>query len=222
MALGNYHDAMVAAIQFIDEETRLMSADPTHRDDHNDRVLNGHYLWRDAADAAGLRAEVLRAMENGARFIDRESEPVLWADFHETIAKDYLKYAQLKPAEDLIDAILDIREEHQPEPSVELAKSLLLWCSLLKAKAAYEGCRSVAQRAERIFAQQTPPHMPGVSASLDSQASSLRALGSYVEAEAAVPAGAGHQRGQLWPRPPGRGARPEQPGPVAAGHRPAG
>lgn len=61
LALGHYHDAIVAVRQYIEQETGMMSADPDHHDDHRDRVLSGHLLWKDAAEYAGLREEARRA-----------------------------------------------------------------------------------------------------------------------------------------------------------------
>ena len=183
LAAGNYHDAIVAARQFIDREIRLMSEDQSHHGGHQDRVLSGHLLWRDAALYAGLREQARQALEEGGRFIDVEREPVLWADFHEELAEEYLDQARFDQAEELIDAIVDIREEHQPEPNAALATSLLLWSRLLQNKANHQGAIDVSARAERIFAAQLPPDESGVAVALGSQAWSLEDLGRYSAAE---------------------------------------
>lgn len=183
LALGHYHDAMVAVRQYIDQETRLMSADPDHHNDHRDRVLRGHLLWKDAAEYAGQRQEARRALKARSRYLDCNREPVLWADYHEEIAVHCLDQAKFDQAEELIGDIIDIREEHQPEPSIELAKSLLTWCRLLYERANYEGSLSVARRAEQIFSLQTLPDLEYIGVCCSWQGGSLKGLARFTEAE---------------------------------------
>lgn len=83
----------------------------------------------------------------------------------------------------MIDAIIDIREEHQPEPSVALAKSLVVWSGLLYRKVDYAGVVGVAGRAERMFAALTPPDLDGVASCLVNQGAALYELDRHAEAE---------------------------------------
>jgi tetratricopeptide (TPR) repeat protein len=182
LAMGDYPKAIAAARRCAELGEARMAADPDRFEQHREEALNGYLLWHDAANAAGRRDEAVTALERGGSFIDQAREPVFWADYHEQVAGFHLDHAHWDRAEELINDIIDIREEHQPEQP-PLAKSLLLWCRLLDSKADYTGTTSVAARAERIFAQQIPPEVSGVAAALSSRALALRALGRFAEAE---------------------------------------
>src|SRR5207302_6083899 len=119
----------------------------------------------DAARAAGKRDEAATALERGGSFIDKSREPVFWADYYEQLAEFHIDHAHWDRAEELIDDIIDIREEHQQEQTAQ-AESLLLWCRLLWPKANYSGMASVAARAERIYADQVPPEPLGAAAAM--------------------------------------------------------
>ncbi len=124
----------------------------------------------------------MAALERGGTFIDKSREPVFWADYHEQVAETHLDHGHWARAEELVDEIIDIREEHQPEQPT-LANALLLWCRLLGSEADYSGMASVAARAERIFGDQVPPELLGVAAAVSSRATALTALGHFAEAE---------------------------------------
>ncbi|MCA9200452.1 MAG: hypothetical protein KDA87_23090, partial [Planctomycetales bacterium] len=157
-ALGHYSEAMVAA----QESATMAATEP----DGQENALNACLLWHDIAVAAGRREEALVALEKGGALIDKERDPLLWADFHEQVAEFLLDHARFDHAEPLIDDIIDIREEHQPDETA-LAKSLLLWCHLLDHKANFKGAVDVSARAEHVFTKQISPDFAGISASLD-------------------------------------------------------
>jgi hypothetical protein len=167
MALGHYHDAIVAVRQSIDQEVLLISSDPENHTKLRDQVLSNHLLWHDAATYAGLRNEAYRALEAGARFIDRNLEPRLWADFHEEIVKHCLESGDIRQAMEIIDEVIDIREEMEDENSLVLARSLLLWCRVLNENAKYHGVPDVADRAEKIFLCTNAPDFGDLLACLD-------------------------------------------------------
>src|SRR5262249_35572857 len=147
-------------------------AEPDRFEEHREGALNGYLLLHDAARAAGRRDEAVAALRRGGSLIDASREPVFWADYHEPLAEFHLDKSHWDRAEELIDAIVDIREEHQAEQPAQ-AKSLLLWCGLLESKADYSGVASVAARAERIYAEQVPPERLGVAAALSFRAMAL-------------------------------------------------
>jgi tetratricopeptide (TPR) repeat protein len=60
---------------------------------------------------------------------------------------------------------------------------LLLWTRYRYEKADYEDAASIATRAEKIFGQQSPPQMNGISAALNLRGLALSALGYLAEAE---------------------------------------
>jgi tetratricopeptide (TPR) repeat protein len=180
--MGHYPEAMEAARRCAELGEARMAAEPERFEQHREGALNGYLLLHDAAKAAGKRDEAAEAMEHGGLLIDKSREPVFWADYLQPLAEFHLEHAHWDRAEGLIDEIIDIREEHQPEQTAQ-AKSLLLWCNLLYSKADYSGMASVAARAERIFDEQVPPDLGGVAAALNSRAIALIKLGYFAEAE---------------------------------------
>jgi tetratricopeptide (TPR) repeat protein len=182
LAMGNYPGAMEAARRWAELEEARMAAEPDRFEEHREEALNGYLLLHEAAKAAGRRDEAVAALQRGGSFIDPSREPVFWADYHEPLAEFHLDQAHWDRAEELIDDITDIREEHQAEQPA-LAKSLLLWCRLLESRADYSGVASVAARAERIFAEQVSPERHGVAAALNHRATALQHLGRFAEAE---------------------------------------
>jgi tetratricopeptide (TPR) repeat protein len=159
-----------------------LTDDPEHADQHRQDALNACLLLHESAKAAGKPEEAIRALETGGALIDRERDPLLWADYHEPLAKYYLDHAAYDRASGLIDEITDIREDHQEEQPA-LAKSLLLWARLLDEKADYAGAVSVAGRAENIYAQQSPPALDGILAALSRRGMALFELGDFGHAE---------------------------------------
>jgi tetratricopeptide (TPR) repeat protein len=158
-AVGSYHDAVVAIRLLIENEIIAMTADSENYSIHRDMVLTCHLMWHDAADFAGLKSDAYLALQQGARFLDREEEPSLWAEFHEQIAEYCLEHGNLREATELINHVIDVREEHESDSSAVLAKSLLLWARVLYSNANYPGVIDVARRAERIYSA----HFPGNS-----------------------------------------------------------
>jgi tetratricopeptide (TPR) repeat protein len=182
LAMGNYPGAMEAARRWAEMAEARMVAEPDRFEQHREAALNGYLLLHDAARAAGRRDEAVAALRRGGALIDASREPVFWADYHEPLAEFHLDQAHWERAEELINAITDIREEHQAEQPA-LAKSLLLWCRSLESKADYSGVVGVAARAERIYAEQVPPERLGVASALNCRAIALRRLGRFAEAE---------------------------------------
>jgi len=182
LAMGDYPKAIAAARRCAELGEALMAAEPDGFEQHREEALNGYLLLHDAAKAAGKRDEAVTALERGGSFIDKSREPLFWADYHEQVAEFHLDHAHWDRAEELIDDIIDIREEHQPEHPA-LAASLLLWCRLLVSKVDFSGAASVAARAERIFDNQVPPELLGMASGLLMRASALLELGRFAEAE---------------------------------------
>jgi tetratricopeptide (TPR) repeat protein len=182
LAMGDYPKAMDAARRCAQLGEARMAAEPERFEKHREEALNGYLLLHDAANAAGKRDEAVAALERGGSFIDKSSEPVFWADYHEPLAEFHLDHAHWNRAEALIDDIIDIREEHQPEQS-SLAKSLISWCRLLQSKTDYSGMLGVAARAERIFDEQVPPELLGAASAMIPRASALEQLGRYAKTE---------------------------------------
>jgi tetratricopeptide (TPR) repeat protein len=182
LAIGNYPGAIAAARRCAELGEAAIAADPGHFEGHREATLNGYLLMHDGAKAAGQRDEAVAALERGGSLIDRAREPTFWADFHQPLAEFHLEHAHWDRAEELVDEIVDIREEHQPEQPA-LAESLLLWCRLLRAKANFSGMESVAARAERMVSDLIPPELPLVAQALNLRAIALRGLGRLAEAE---------------------------------------
>jgi tetratricopeptide (TPR) repeat protein len=180
--VGNYPQAIAAAQRQAEAAVKNLTDDPEHADQHRQDALNACLLLHESTKAAGKPEEAIRALEMGGALIDRERDPLLWADYHEVLAEYYLEHASYDRASGLIDEITDIREDHQEEQPA-LAKSLLLWARLLFEKADYAGAVSVAARAERIFAQQSPPALDGILAALSSRGIALIRLGDFGRAE---------------------------------------
>jgi tetratricopeptide (TPR) repeat protein len=185
MAMGNYPQAMALAQQGADLSAKLLKTEPEQDERHRDDVINAYLLLHDAAKAAGQREEAIAALKKGSPFIDKEREPVRWADYHELLAEYLLDLANYEEAKKLIDDITDIREDYQPD-TAELANSLLLWCKLLGAIAItvddFRPRIGVAKRAQGIFTRQVPPNFVGAQGSMTIQGISYEKLGEFSKA----------------------------------------
>ncbi len=185
LAMGNYREAIDAARRLAEEQVALMLAEPDQHDQHREQALNAYLLWHEAAQLAGHRDDAIQALQQGCSLVDRDREPVLWADLHEPLAEYYLDHALFDKAEPLIDEIVDIRED-QGEHDPALPNSLLLWCRLLDADAKYQSVIDVAARVERLRSQQVPPDLAGIASALSHRASALQTLGRFREAEPVI------------------------------------
>jgi tetratricopeptide (TPR) repeat protein len=182
LATGRYPDAIDAALCCAALAEQNITSDPGQAGRHRETALNAYLLVREAAVAAHRRDEALSALERGCSLIDPARDPILWAEYHQELAQILLDQAQLDRAEDVINDLVDVREEHEPE-SVGLASTLLLWCRLLNARARHQDTIGVARRAERIFAGQTPPNPSGLASAISEQATALYHLRRLSEAE---------------------------------------
>lgn len=182
LAEGRYLEATEAARRCAALAEQNIAAHPGAPSPHRESALNAYLLLRDAYQAAGRRDEALAALKAGAALIEREREPILWAEYHEEIARLYLQRAEVELAAEVISEIIGIREELEPE-SVPLAKSLLLWCDQLQQQARPSDIAGVAARAERIFSSQTPPLFPAMVSALTWRARALETQGFFSEAE---------------------------------------
>lgn len=66
------------------------------------------------------------ALEEAAALIDKEAEPLRWADISQVLVRFLLDQAIWDRAEELVSDIIDIREEHQGENHPAVAAALLL------------------------------------------------------------------------------------------------
>jgi tetratricopeptide (TPR) repeat protein len=186
IALGNYEEAMRTATEAAQLGERALQAAPDV-EQRREVVLNTWLLVADAACAAGHPDQAIAAKERGGRFIDREREPLFWADYHEPLAELFLAVARYDSAEHYIRDIIAIREEHLGENHPKLAEALLVLGRLLLARANYLGLEVVAERVLRVLGGSPP----GETAGLYCRALSLLGIalmkeGRYAEAEPAL------------------------------------
>lgn len=186
LALGHYVEGIDAARRLAEEQVALMLANPDRHEQHREQGLNAYLLWHEAAQMAGNGDSAIEALEQGGSLVDRDREPVLWADIHEPLAEYFLAHALFDKAEPLIDEIIDIRED-QGENDPALPKSLLLWCHLLSSSAKYQSVIDVAARAERLLTQQVPLNLSGIASAISWRANALLDLGHFHEAEPLMP-----------------------------------
>ena len=182
-ALGDYSAAQDLAAYAASLARQQMKDEPQNEEAHRQTAINAHLLEHDAAKANNDRSSAIAALEHAGQLVDKEKEPLLWAEVHEPLAEFLLEQAHYDEADDLISDLIDIREEHQGENHPDLAKILLLWGSLLYSRANFTAVGSVVARAERIFASQTPPDVAGVASALNSRAVALRQENRLSEAE---------------------------------------
>ncbi len=183
LALADYAKAQRIAQRATDFALQLLADQPADAPAHKQSAINTLLLKHQASQAAHDVPAAINALKQAGALVDKEADPLLWADVHEILAEYLLDHAHYDEADDLISDLVDIREEHQGERHVDLAKSLLLWGRLLFARGKYEGSESVAARAERIYAEQVPPILTGVAAAMNERAQALQSLNRLPEAE---------------------------------------
>ena len=182
-ALADYPKAQRIAQRAADLALQLIGDQPAAAAEHKKAAINAYLLLHQASEAARDAAAAISALQQAGALVDKETDPLLWAEVHEALAQFLLDHAHFDEADDLISDLVDIREEHQGEHHPDLAQTLLLWGGLLHALAKYEGMESVTARAERIFAAQVPPHFTGVAAAMNERALGLQAQNRLAEAE---------------------------------------
>ena len=183
LALGDYTAAHFNALRAADLSLELRKTRPLDDEEHRRNAINALLLASEAAKASRDVLATISAQRRAGELIDKEKEPVLWADTHEPLADFLLDQAQWNQAEELINDMVDIREEYQGENHPDLARTLLLWSHLLYNRANWFGMESVAARAERIFAAQNPPDLSGIAAALSERAMALHKESRFAEAE---------------------------------------
>jgi tetratricopeptide (TPR) repeat protein len=144
-AQGNYDLASVEARNWIEKRTKLLSADPTKFQYYRADLFDAYQHWMDAALLLGNVEELKMAVSDSTRHLDREKEPIQWADFHQPLFQMVKTSGELDLADEILDAIIDIREEHQAG-SQELAETLFAWSELLKDTGKYQGALDVIKR----------------------------------------------------------------------------
>jgi len=122
----------------------LIQKQPIDEPYHREAALNALLFLHEVAKAAHDTPAAIAALEEAGALIDKETNPLLWADIYEPLAEFLLEHAKLDRAGELINDIIDIREECQGESHADLAGTLLLWANLLHKRANYAGMESVA------------------------------------------------------------------------------
>jgi tetratricopeptide (TPR) repeat protein len=145
LANGEYQESIIQARNWIDKATQLLSIRPERFESTRELLLDGYQYWHDAAVLSGDLEEAVIAVKDGLRHIDRDSEPIAWADFMEPLFRSAMASRDYKLADEVLDAIIEIREEHQAQ-SQQLARSLFAWAELLKDTGKYQGALDVTQR----------------------------------------------------------------------------
>ena len=145
LANGEYQESIIQARNWIDKATQLLSLRPERFESTKELLLDGYQYWHDAAVLSGNLQEAVIAVKDGLRHIDRDSEPIAWADFMEPLFRSAMASRDYELADEVLDAIIEIREEHQAQ-SQQLAKSLFAWAELLSDKRKYQGALDVTQR----------------------------------------------------------------------------
>ena len=183
LALGHYVEAMLVAERLANEQHSLIDSDPENLEKRRQNTQNAYLLLHEAAHLSGRRDAAISALQRSAALVDKENDPIFWADLNEVLAKYLLDSAMYKQAEPIIDDVLDIREEHQGDSDPALPKTLLVWANLLYYKASYRGSVDVAARAATLFSNQTPPAATNIAAAFNLQSLALMKLGDRREAE---------------------------------------
>jgi tetratricopeptide (TPR) repeat protein len=145
LAKGEYQEAIIEARRWIDQATQLLSVDPEGFEATRELLLDGYQYWHDAAVLSGNLEEAVIAVKDGLRHIDRDLEPLAWADFIESLFRSAKASSNYELADEVLDSIIDVREEHQAG-SLELAKALYEWSEILFQKGNFKGAIDVAAR----------------------------------------------------------------------------
>lgn len=180
-SFGEFQKALLSGEKTVSIAERVYAEKPSD-ESAKENLLNACLLLADVYGSVRDRESRLEILIKGGELIDKEAEPVFWADYHEEIADHHLEHADWDRAEYFVNEIVDIHEEHSGEESMELANALLLWCRLLYlAKADFSGTASVSKRAIEIF----KPHgeSKGLATSMSHHAMALSELGQFEKAE---------------------------------------
>ena len=183
LALGDFTASRFSARRAADLALKLLEQEPEFENAHREAATNALLLVHEAAKAAHDIPTAIAALEEAGSLIDKEADPLLWADVHEPLAKFLLEHAKWDRVNELISDLIDIREDHQGENHPALANTLLLWAELLNAQARYPAMESVAARAERILGDQTPINFINVATAMGCRARALKQQGRLEEAE---------------------------------------
>jgi tetratricopeptide (TPR) repeat protein len=183
LALGDYTASRFSTRRAANLALELLETQPLDEPFYREAALNALLLLHEAAKAAHDTPAAIAALEEAGALVDQEADPLLWAEIHESLVHFLLEHAKLDRAHDLISDIIDVREERQGEDHPDLAGTLMLWANLLYARANYSGMKSVAARAGRIYAGQTPPELSGFAKALNAQALALTEESRPAEAE---------------------------------------
>jgi tetratricopeptide (TPR) repeat protein len=182
LALGDFTSGRFWARRAADLAIQQMHELPPESGNVRETALNALLLLFEHAKAAQDVTAAFAVIDEIAGFVDKDREPILWADIHEPFAEFLLTHARFDQAGALISDLVDIREEHQGD-GFSLAATLVLWAKLLDATADYRGAEAVAHRAERMFAAETDPSLVSVATAMATRGQALLALGRVTEAE---------------------------------------
>lgn len=183
LAIGDYTAACFSARRAADVALTSMQQQPENAFAHRDEALNALLLIFETAKAALDTPTATAALEEAAALFDKEAEPLRWADINQDLVRFLLDQAIWDRAEELINDIIDIREELQGEDHPAVAPALLLWCGVLDAACNYKGVEAVATRAEGIFVSQVPVNVDGVIGALTFWADAIASQNRLPEAE---------------------------------------
>jgi tetratricopeptide (TPR) repeat protein len=145
LAKGEYQEVIIEARRWIDKGTKILSLSPARFETTRELLLDGYQYWHDAAVLSGNLEEAVIAVKDGLRHIDRDLEPLAWADFIESLFRSAKASSNYELADEVLDSIIDVREEHQAG-SLELAKALYEWSKILSQKGNFKGASDVAAR----------------------------------------------------------------------------
>ena len=145
LANGEYQESIIQARSWIDKATQILSLSPERFESTRELLLDGYQYWHDAAVLSGNLEEAVIAVMDGLRHFDKDLEPIAWADFIESLFRSAKASSNYDLADEVLDSIIDIREEHQAG-SLELAKALYEWSEILFHKGNFKGASDVAAR----------------------------------------------------------------------------
>jgi tetratricopeptide (TPR) repeat protein len=182
-ALGDFTAAGFSARRAADVALASLEREPESGPIHHEDAEKALLLLHDVARAAYDTATAIASLEEAADLIDKETDPLRWADVSQSLVKFLLEEGLWDRAEDLLSDVIDIREDHQGENDPALAGVLLIWCTVLDVRTNYSGMESVAARAERIFASQMPIDVHGIIAALSFRGRAVHQQNRVSEAE---------------------------------------
>jgi hypothetical protein len=136
-ALGDYTASRFSSRRAANLALELLRSQPIDQPFYREAALNALLLLNEAAKAAHDTADALATLDEAAALVDKEADPLLWAQINEPLAEFLLDHAKLERADELISDIIDIREERQGESHPDLAQTLLLWTRLLHQRVNY-------------------------------------------------------------------------------------